>query len=288
MAEVKALACEIPTTRGVPLSRYSTSEIAREVIGQGLVEKVSFSTVWRWLNEDAIRPWRHRMWIFPRDPNFEEKATRVLDLYHGIWQGRRLGPNDYVLSADEKTSIQARLRIPEPIPPSSNHPMLVEHEYERKGALAYLAAWDVHRAKLFGRCESKTGIEPFNRLLAQVMEQEPYCSARRVFLILDNGSSHRGQTCVDRLTRLWPTLVPVHLPVHASWLNQIEIYFSIVQRKALTPNHFESLLAVEARLLAFQQRYEEIAEPFDWKFTRHDLHHLMDQLFVREPRKQAA
>lgn len=288
MAEVKALACEIPATRGVPLSRYSTSEIAREVIGQGLVEKVSFSTVWRWLNEDAICPWRHRMWIFPRDPEFEAKAARVLDLYHGIWQGRRLGPNEYVLSADEKTSIQARLRIPQPVPSSPKHPMLVEHEYERKGALAYLAAWDVHRAKLFGRCESKTGIEPFNRLLAQVMEQEPYCDARRVFLILDNGSSHRGQTCVDRLTRLWPSLVPVHLPVHASWLNQIEIYFSIVQRKVLMPNYFESLLAVEARLLAFQQRYEEIAKPFDWRFTRHDLFNLMDRLSVREPWKKAA
>jgi|TARA_B100000315_G_scaffold168388_1_gene156893 transposase len=275
---VKALACEIPSNSGVPLSRYSTSEIAREVIGRGLVEKVSFSSVWRWLNEDAIRPWRHRMWIFPRDPDFEEKAARVLDLYHGIWQGKPLGPDEYVLSADEKTSIQARLRTHEPVPPGEDQPMLVEHEYKRKGALAYLAAWDVHRAKLFGRCESKTGIQPFNRLLTQVMSQQPYCRAERVFLIIDNGSAHRGQTCIRRLQKAWPTIVPVHLPVHASWLNQIEIYFSIVQRKVLTPNDFDSLDALEDRLLAFQHRYEDIAKPFAWKFTRLDLIAFMERL----------
>lgn len=218
------------------------------------------------------------MWIFPRDLDFEAKAARVLDLYQGIWQGERLGPDEYMLSADEKTSIQARCRIHETVPATGNHPMLIEHEYERKGALAYLAAWDVHRAKLFGRCEPKTGIAPFNRLLTQVMRQAPYNTAKRIFLILDNGSSHRGQTCVCRLQKAWPNLVPVHLPIHASWLNQIEIYFSIVHRKVLTPNDFDSLLAVEDRLLAFQDRYQEIAKPFNWKFTRQDLIQFLDRL----------
>lgn len=278
VAQVKATACELPAKRGLPLSRYSTSEIARQVIEQGLIETVSFSTVWRWLNEDAIRPWRHRMWIFPRDPDFEEKAARVLDLYHGTWQGRPLEPDEYVLSADEKTSIQARHRLHEPIPPTGDHPILVEHEYERKGALVYLAAWDVHRAKLFGRCESKTGIAPFNRLLTQIMSQAPYVDAKRVFLIIDNASAHRGQTCIERLQAAWPNLVPVHLPVHASWLNQIEIYFSIVQRKVLTPNHFDALDAVADRLLRFQSRYEAVAKPFDWKFTRADLTAFMEKL----------
>lgn len=264
--------------RGLPLSRYSTSEIAREVLDRGLIETVSFSSVWRWLNEDAIRPWRHRMWIFPRDLDFEAKAARVLDLYHGTWQGQPLEPDEYVLSADEKTSIQARHRLHEPIPPTGDHPILVEHEYERKGALAYLAAWDVHRAKLFGRCEAKTGIAPFHRLLTQIMRQAPYVDAKRVFLIIDNASAHRGQTCIDRLQAAWANIVPVHLPVHASWLNQIEIYFSIVQRKVLTPNHFDCLDAVEDRLLRFQSRYEAVAKPFDWKFTRADLTAFMEKL----------
>ena len=263
---------------GSPLSRYSTSEIARQVLDRGLIETVSFSTVWRWLDEDAIRPWRHRMWIFPRDPDFETKAARVLDLYHRTWQGQPLEPDEYVLCADEKTSIQARHRLHEPIPPTGDHPILIEHEYERKGALAYLAAWDVHRAKLFGHCESKTGIAPFNRLLTQIMSQAPYKDAKRVFLIIDNASTHRGQTCIQRLQKAWPNIVPVHLPVHASWLNQIEIYFSIVQRKVLTPNHFDSLDAVEDRLLRFQSRYEAVAKPFDWKFTRADLIAFMEKL----------
>ena len=278
MAQVKAIACELPAKHGLPLSRYSTSEIARQVLAQGLTERVSFSTVWRWLDEDAIRPWRHRMWIFPRDPDFEEKAARVLDLYHGSWQGHPLEPDEYVLCADEKTSIQARHRLHEPIPPTGDHPILIEHEYERKGALAYLAAWDVHRAKLFGHCASKTGIAPFNRLLTQIMSQAPYKDAKRVFLIIDNASTHRGQTCIQRLQAAWPNIVPVHLPVHASWLNQIEIYFSIVQRKVLTPNHFDSLDAVEDRLLRFQSRYEAVAKPFDWKFTRADLIAFMEKL----------
>ncbi|WP_436295563.1 MULTISPECIES: transposase [unclassified Variovorax] len=120
----------------------------------------------------------------------------------------------------------------------------MEHEYARDGAWAYLAALDVHRAKVFGRCEATTGIAPFERLVDQVMSQPPYVSARRVFWVMDNGSSHRGQASVRHLTQAHPRLVPVHAPVHASWLNQIEIDFSIVQRKVLTPNDFPCLEAV--------------------------------------------
>ena len=123
--------------------------------------------------------------------------------------------------------------------------MRIEHEYDRGGALAYLAAWDVHRARLFGRLEPTTGIEPFGRLVAQVMTVEPYASAKRVFWVVDNGSSHRGKASVDRLQGQWANLRLVHLPVHASWLNQIEIYFSVVQRKVLSPNDFTDLDEVE-------------------------------------------
>lgn len=154
----------------------------------------------------------------------------------------------------------------------------VEHEYERKGAIAYLAAWDVNQARLFGRCEDSTGIEPFNRLVQQVMSQEPYCSARRVFWIVDNGSSHRGQASIDRLQGRWDNLVLVHTPVHASWLNQVEIYFSVLQRKVLTPNDFTCTDDVEDRILRFQRHYEQVARPFRWKFTRRDLRGLLDRL----------
>jgi hypothetical protein len=161
--------------------------------------------------------------------------------------------------------------------------MRVEHEYERKGALAYLGAWDVHRARLFGRCESKNGIEPFGRLVEQVMREEPYASADRVFWIVDNGSSHRGERSVKRLQSAWPNLQLIHLPTYASWLNQIEIYFSVVQRKVLTPNDFADLEVLAECLLAFQKRYECVAEPFAWKFTRHDLERLLSRLAEHQP-----
>ena len=273
--QVKALACELPHQHGLPLSRYSGRDLVREVARQGLVASVSGRTLWRWLDEDAIRPWQHRSWIFPRDPDFQVKAERVLDLYQGLWDDQALGANDCIISADEKTSIQARLRLHPTVPPQPRQAMRVEFEYERGGALAYLAAWDVRRAKVFGRCETTTGIQPFGRLVQQVMEQDPYRKAHRVFWIVDNGSSHRGAASVRRLQGDYPNLILVHLPVHASWLNQVEIYFSVIQRKVLTPNDFSSLTQVADRLLAFQNFYEQIAKPFDWKFTRADLHELM-------------
>jgi hypothetical protein len=281
VVEVKAIACELPKESGIPLSRYSTSDLREEMIRRGIVAQISGRTIWRWLNQDAIRPWYHRSWIFPRDPLFAKKAARVLDLYQGIWEGMPLTGNDEVISADEKTSIQARVRLHPTLPPQPGEPMKVEFEYGRGGSLAYLAAWDVRRARVFGCCDKKTGILPFSRLVEQVMTQEPYCSAQRVFWVLDNGSSHRGQACIRRFQERWPTIVPVHLPVHASWLNQVEIYFSVVQRKVLTPNDFDSLDEVAHRLMSFQKRYQQTAKPFQWKFTRHDLQELMDRLSKR-------
>jgi DDE superfamily endonuclease len=225
---IKALACELPSERGIPLSRFSTNEIVREAVQRGIVASIGATTVWRWLSADAIRPWAHRAWIFPRDPAFREKAGRVLDLFEGRWNGAPLGPRDCILSTDEKTSIQARERVHPTRPPAPGHPMKVEHEYRRAGSWAYFAAWDVRRAKVHGRCERATGIDAFERLVAQVMKREPYRSARRVFWIMDNGSSHRGERSAERLRRQWPNIVVVHTPVHASWLNQVEIYFSII------------------------------------------------------------
>ena len=275
---VKALACELPSEHGVPLARWSTAELAGQACRSGLVATVSGSTVWRWLHEDAIKPWQHRCWIFPRDPEFETKAGRLLDLYERVWEGQALKEDEFVLSADEKTSIQARARIHATLPPQPGDVMKVEHEYARKGAWAYLAALDVHRAKVFGRCEARSGIAPFDRLVDQVMTQSPYAEARRVFWIVDNGSSHRGPRSVTRLQGRYPNLVLVHGPIHASWLNQIEVYFSIIQRKVLTPNDFPSLAAVEQRLLAFERHYESIAKPFEWRFTRRDLARLLNKL----------
>jgi len=283
---VKAVACE-PAAAGTPLSRRSCADIHRLVVERGICE-ASVPTIARWLAEDAIKPWRYRSWIFPTDPDFLAKATPVLDLYQGRFEGRLLHPGDFVISADEKPSIQARSRIHESLPPAQGHGQRVEHTYERRGALTYLAAWDVRRGRVFGRSERKGGITAFDRLVWQVMGKEPYASARTVYWIVDNGSSHRGRRSVERLESRWRNLRLIHLPVHASWLNQVELYFSILQRKLLQPNDFESTAELACALNRFERHYNEIAEPFDWKFTREDLVALLALLAERDPELQLA
>ncbi|MGV9339894.1 IS630 family transposase [Streptomyces sp. NPDC003688] len=278
VAEAKALACQLPAETGVPLARWSCPELAAELTARGVTDSVSASTVRRWLRQDTLKPWQYRSWIFIRDPDFRTKAQRVLDLYARTFDSAPLGEDEYVISADEKTSIQARCRCHPTLAPGRARAMRVNHEYQRGGALAYLAAYDVHRARVFGRCEATTGIVPFMSLVTQVMTTEPYASARRVFWIVDNGSSHRGKKAIDRLTKAFPNAVMVHTPVHASWTNQIEIFFSVVQRKVVAPNDFTNLDQAQDRLRAFEDRYNATAQPFQWKFTTSDLDDLLARL----------
>ena len=286
VARVKAWACELPAEHQLPLSRWSAPELARQLLTDGI--GASVSTVRRWLAQDALKPWQYQSWIFIRDPRFEAKAAVVLDLYARRYDGIALGADEYVISADEKPSIQARRRCHPTQPAGKGRPMRVNHDYRRGGALAYLAAYDVHHARVFGRCEQSTGIVPFTDLVDQVMTCEPYASAERVFWIVDNGSSHRGRAAIDRLSARYPNAVMVHTPVHASWLNQVEIFFSIVQRKVLSPNDFEELDAVERRLLAFEERYNATSVPFKWRYTTTDLHRHLERLDLHDRTLQAA
>jgi transposase len=289
-AQTIALACALPAETGVPLSRWSCPELARELAARCQIT-ASAATIGRWLAADALKPWQHRSWISVRDPQFAAKAAVVLDLYARIWDGQPLGEGDYVICADEKTSIQARCRCHPTLPPGKARAMRVQHDYRRGGSLAYLAAWDVHRGQVTGRCEPTTGIAPFSQLVEQVMTRQPYASAHRVFWIVDNGSSHRGAASVNRMATAWPNAHLIHLPRHASWLDQAEIYFSVVQRKALTPNDFTSLDQIRDRLAAFETRYNAIAKPFTWKFTRDDLHDLLHRIDAHDktqPHAQAA
>jgi hypothetical protein len=283
-ALIHAMACETIAETKEPLSRQSLADLvrrSRETLGK----KISRSTVWRMLHEAAIKPWQYEHWLFPKDPRFAEKAGPILDLYTGHWEGQPLGPKDYVLSMDEKTSIQARGRSHEEMPPEPEQTRRIESEYERNGALQYLAAWDVHRGMIMGRCEKKTGIEPFGLLVDQVLEQEPYQGATSLFFIVDNGSSHRGKASVERMRRRDKRIILVHTPIHASWLNQVEIYFSIIQRKVLTPNDFATLEAVRVRLALYEELSNRTPRPFAWKFTRQDM---MDWLKRASPHFLAA
>lgn len=269
-ALVQAMACEAVAQTKLPISRQSIADLtgrAQATLGKA----ISDTTVWRMLHEDAIKPWQYEHWIFPRDPRFAEKAGRILDLYAGFWEGEPLGPGDYVLSSDEKTSIQARERCHGEQPPGPGRTRRIETEYKRGGALQYLATWDVHRGVVMGRCESRTGIRPFGRVVTQILRSEPYRDATRLFLVVDNGSSHRGQRSIERQRRRDKRIIVVHTPVHASWLNQVEIYFSIIQRKVLTPNDFANLDAIRLRLALYEELTNRQPKPFAWKFTRQDL-----------------
>jgi transposase len=281
-AAVVALACQLPAATGVPLSRWTGPELLAEIGKAGLASQFSASSVLRILAEHPVKPWQHQSWISPRDPDFTAKATVILDLYQGFYQGRRLRPGDRILSVDAKPSIQARGRCCPTAPAARGKPVRIEHEYVRHGALALLAALDVHTGNVLAATPATTGIVPFMDLMGQVMSLPEYKDAPRVFVIVDNGSDHRGQAAVKRLHDAWPNAIMIHTPVHASWLNQAEIFFSIVQKKALTPNDFASLDELASTLLAFVDRYNQTARPFNWKFTAADLARLLDRISADE------
>ena len=285
VAGIKALACEPPEACAVLLSRWSSFELAAHAVSEGLVESISSSTVRRWLHAAAIKPWQYRSWIFPRDPDFAARAARVLDLYARKWDGVALGPYDYVISADEKSQLQALARRHPDRPVGAGRARRVEFECRRGGTLAYMGAYDVHYARLMGTVAAKTGIVPFMELAERVMSLEPYASADRVFWVVDNGSSHKGPKSIERmssaLSSAWPNAQLVHLPVHASWLNQIEAVFSVIQRKVIRPADFADLAALQDRLERFEDHYNQTAQPFDWRFTRSDLAAMLERLDTR-------
>ena len=156
--------------------------------------------------------------------------------------------------------------------------MRVEHEYKRAGALALLAALDVRTGKVQASCPKTTGIAPFMALMDQIMTREPCRSAARVFVVADNGSDHRGKKATRRLRGRYPNCIMIHTPVHASWLNQIEIFFSIIQKKVISPNDFASPGDLSGTLLAFVDRYNQTARPFNWNYTATDLARYLGQI----------
>jgi transposase len=281
-AAVVALACQLPAATGVPLSRWTGPELLAEVIQAAPQEKLSASSVLRILAEHPVKPWQYQSWICPRDPDFAAKAAVILDLYQGYYQGQRLAPGDRILSVDAKPSIQARGRCRPTTPAARGRPVRVEHEYVRHGALALLAALDVHTGKVFAATPDTTGIAPFMDLIGKVMSRPEYKHAPRVFVIVDNGSDHRGQTAADRLRDAHPNATLIHTPVHASWLNQVEIVFSVIQKKVLTPGDFPGLGTLSYALLAFVHRYNRSARPFNWKFTAGDLTALLHRISQHE------
>jgi hypothetical protein len=243
---------------------------------------MAVTSLLRILAENPVKPWQYQSWIFPRAPDFAAKATVILNLYQGFYQGEPLGPGDRILSFDAKPSIQARGRIHHTLPAAPGRAARVEHEYVRHGALALLAGLDVRTGQVFASTPQTTGIVPFMALAGQIMERPEYKDAPRVFVIVDNGSDHRGQAAIRRLRKAHPNAIMIHTPVHASWLNQVEIFFSIIQKKVVSPNDFPSLEKLSETLLAFVDRYNQTAEPFHWKYTAADLKDLLRRISEHE------
>jgi hypothetical protein len=280
-AIVASIAWDVVARTGNPLSRQSTTDLAERVRGE-LNRPISRSAVRRILDEGAIKPWQYEHWIFPRAAHFFEKAAVVLDLYEGYWPGERVDRFDRIISSDEETSIQARIRRRATLGPAPGRRRRVEAEYGRGGASQYLAAWDVQEGLVMGRCEAKTGIEPFGRLVERVMGRPEYATADRVSWVVDNGSSHRGEAAARRMSRAHPNAIMAHLPVHASWLNQVEVYFAVPQKKVLTPKDPTDLQELGLRIKLYEELTNKPPRPFAWRFTKYDLFNLLQRLARRE------
>lgn len=272
-ALVTAIACELPANRGLPLSRLSTGDI-HEQVARELVPCPSRSTIAAWLAQAAIRPWTYTSWVTPRDPQFEQKTVPVLDLYNGLWDGEELSERDVVICADEKTGVQARSR--RRTPPGPHTPNHVEHQYKRHGTCIYQAALIVGTGEVVGHCVDRNTRANFELLVEEVMTHPICLAADRVFWILDNGSAHHPNTFTWWLKQQYGDVEVLHLPTGASWLNQMELYFSVLTRKALAGESFPSVSALRNRIDGFEDRWNRTPTPIEWTYTSEQLTQLLE------------
>jgi len=255
------LACELPDRVGRSLSLWTCAELARTAARDGIVESISPQTVQRILASCKLKPWRVHHWLSPkveRDAAFASAVRNLADLYT-----RKLPLNERVLSLDEKTSIQPRPRTHPTLPARPECvPVRVEHEYKRAGAINLLASFDTRSGEVISICRPRKRMVEFIELLEEIDRRTP-ASVTKVHLVCDNVITHRG-----KLVRAWlaahPRFVVHHTPVHCSWMNQVEQWFSILQRKRLAAVNFVSLADLESKIAAFIAEWNEAAHPFDW------------------------
>ena len=257
----------------MPLARWSNAEIARRLVALGMVLNIAASTVGRWLASEKIRPWRYHSWQHILDPKaFLERARPVLQLY-----GRAkalLKKGFWIVCVDEKTSIQARKRPQKPDPAVPGHPVHVSHRYKRMGALNLFAALSVADGKVYGQCRLRKRFVDFQAfLLGTVIPEALARGVHTLALILDNSTTHAPKQLERWLqeqiaANRWALNIQVYwLPTNASWLDQIEIWFSILQRKLLQPNHFERLAILKSDIMNFIAYHNQTAKPIRWSYT---------------------
>lgn len=255
-------ACERPEAAGRSLSLWDCKEIARQLIAEGLVESISAETVRRVLARQRIKPWRYKMWLsgkVPRDAAFAACVLELSDLYT-----RDLRHDEVVVCADEKTSIQPRTRKAPTRPAAPNQPTTVEHEYERKGALNLIAGFDTRSGSVWGITVSRKRQVEFIEFLEKT-ERQFGEEIKTIHVVLDNVPMHRGKKVLAWLEK-HPRFLFHSPPVHCSWMNQIEQWFSILQRKRLGIADFQSKEALGTALLTFITEWNEQAHAFHWSY----------------------
>lgn len=254
------LACELPDRLGVSLSQWDCTELARKLVADGIVTSIAPQTVRRILEHHRLKPWRKHLWLspnVPRDAAFAACVQQIVDLYT-----RELAPHEAVLCVDEKTSLQPRTRLAPTLPAQPDQPVRVEHEYQRKGALNLFAAFDTRSGQVHAcTAERKRQVE-FIAFLEQLDREVP-ADKTTIRIVLDNLRMHKGKQVQAWLAR-HPRFVFHHPPVHCSWMNQVEQWFSILQRKRLTIADFADKAALSQRLLAFVAHWNVQAKPFNW------------------------
>jgi transposase/transposase-like protein len=272
-AQATALACSRPRQKGIPLVRWSAAEIAQCLITLGVVACISASTVGRWLAQEKIRPWCCHTWQHILDPQaFLQRARPILRLYERAQA--LLAEGVWVVCTDEKTSIQARKRERPAVPAGRGHPVHVTPRYERQGALQLFAGLSVADGRIYGMCRNRKRFVDYQAFLLTVIIPEALRrGVHTLALILDNASTHAPKQLELWLAKEiqakgWPLKIQVYwLPKNASWLDQIEIWFSILQRKLLKPNDFENLQALEKAIRSFIRYCNRTAKPIHWTYS---------------------
>src|SRR5215469_12965517 len=257
---VVKIACERPDELGRSLSQWDCTEIARQLVRDGVVESISAETVRRILLSHRLKPWRQKMWLspkVPRDAAFAAQVREICDLYT-----RPLGPDEVVLCADEMTSLQPRPRKSKTLPAGPDRPTRVEHEYSRCGALNLFTAFDTRTGKVYGLTAPRKRQAEFITFLERLDGEIP-ASVTTIHLVLDNLVMHKGKQVQARLAK-HPRFLFHHPPVHCSWMNQVEQWLSILRRKRLRIADFASKEELAERLRAFIREWNEIAHPFNW------------------------
>ncbi len=257
---VVKLACEMPDHCGRSVSLWDCEELRKQLIADGVINQISTETIRRILNHHKLKPWRMHFWLgkkTPRDEHFHSQITEICELYT-----RDLSNDEVVLCFDEKTSLQPRIRLQPSLPAKPGQPVLVEHEYKRSGALNLFAAFNTRTGKVLGQCYKRKRAAEFIDFMNQV-DQTTSPEIKHIHIVLDNLKTHKTKAVQEWLAK-HPRFHFHFTPVHCSWMNQVEQWFGILQRKRFRIADFASIEDMERKIMNFIDEHNNQAHPFNW------------------------